>query len=169
VIEAVYDHYNPDPERGRFFATNNMGLATGVFRELRGFDDRFALNACEDRDFCDRCVHAGLRLRSAPDAVVHHHNPLTLRRFFRQHHGYGRGAFHFNRVRRVRGSGRMLYDLGFHRRAGRWLSRPFRESAGPRGLVLLGLLLLSQVAYTTGFVLEAATRRGFLYDLPRNA
>jgi GT2 family glycosyltransferase len=154
IMDIVYDHYNPDPENARFFATCNLALPTRSFRELGGFDEGYVLHACEDRDLCDRWRHRGWPLIYVPEAVARHQHHLDLPGFCRQHFTYGRGAVRFHRQRRWRGSGRLWKELGFHFRIGRWLFRPFREASGRRALGLLGLLLLWQVVNTAGYFYE---------------
>ena len=159
IVDVVYEHYNPDPENARFFASNNMAMSAEEFRRLRGFDEGFDLHACEDRDLCDRWRHAGRRMVYAPDAVVRHGHQLSFTAFCRQHFAYGRGAVRFHRLRAERGSGRLAREVGFHFRVDRWLLRPFRESPATRALPLAALLVVWQGANTAGYLYERVTGR----------
>jgi GT2 family glycosyltransferase len=87
-------------ERGsalRFFTSNNLGMAAVHFRALGGFDESF--RTAEDREFCHRWVMSGRPMATAPSAVIEHRHRLTLKSFWRQHVGYGRGAFRYHRKR----------------------------------------------------------------------
>jgi GT2 family glycosyltransferase len=148
IVDIVYEHYNPNPEDARFFATNNMALDAGIFRELGGFDEGFVLPACEDRDLCDRWRHQGHRLRYAPDARVDHYHRLSFAAFCRQHFTYGRGAVRFHRLRAQRGSGRLWREVGFH------------FHIGPRALALAALLVVWQVVNAAGYFYERLRRAG---------
>src|SRR5919109_3753697 len=48
-----------------------------------GFDTTFRTS--EDRDLCDRWLHHAYRMIYAPEVIVSHAHPLTLRTFWRQH------------------------------------------------------------------------------------
>lgn len=164
IVDIVYEHYNPNPDDARFFASNNMALDAGIFRALGGFDESFVLLACEDRDLCDRWRHQGHRLRYAPDARVDHYHRLSFAAFCRQHFTYGRGAVRFHRLRAQRGLGRLWREVGFHFQVSRWLARPFRESFGERALALAALLVVWQVVNAAGYFYERLRRAGSRED-----
>jgi GT2 family glycosyltransferase len=50
----------------------NLAVRREVFERLRGFDEDFAIAGGEDMEFAWRVQRAGLRVRFAPDALVHH-------------------------------------------------------------------------------------------------
>jgi glycosyltransferase involved in cell wall biosynthesis len=154
LLQALYAFSNLDPENGRFLASNNIGLSRRLFHEVGGFDANFPLAAAEDRDFCDRWTHAGRRLLWAPEAVVLHSHEHTLRSFLRQHFNYGRGAVLYQRLRSRRGSGGLKDDVGFHLQFFRWLRGPLSRHNPGRALVLIGLVMLTQVAYLWGYLFE---------------
>jgi GT2 family glycosyltransferase len=158
IIELVYAHYNPNLDRARFFATNNLAVPTKQFRMLDGFDAASFPFASEDRDFCDRWLLRGWRMIYAPEAVVYHAHDLTLRSFWRQHFEYGRGAFRFHRARTRRGSGRFIRELSFHLNLPRLLRRFFPRVSVQRTMSLLGLLIVWQIANLAGFVWESMRR-----------
>jgi GT2 family glycosyltransferase len=113
VRDVVYYHYNSDPERARFLASNNLALPADRFRAIGGFDAvRFA-SLSEDRDLCDRWLHHGYRMVYAPEVIVYHAHPLTMYLFWRQHFGRGRAAYHYHRARRLRGSGHLRNEFSF--------------------------------------------------------
>ena len=148
LIDYLYDYYN-QRHQPSFFASNNFAMAADQFRRLGGFDTSFPLAAGEDREFCDRWLQHGLPLAYAPAAQVSHTHHLSLRRFWRQHFNYGRGAYCFHQARARRASGEVKVEpLSFYWRL---LTYPLRQ---PRGVLLSGLMLLSQVANVAGFFWE---------------
>ena len=157
ILELAYAHHNAAPGDPQFFASNNMVVAAGRFREIGGFDETFR-PASEDRDLCARWREAGLRLTFVPEAVVGHAHRLTLGRFWTQHAGYGRGAWRFHRARRRRGHGQLGRDVKFH---WRFLRQAAARLSGRRwgsALRIALLLMVWQVANAAGFLLEAAGR-----------
>lgn len=150
TTDVVYDYYNPDPEDARFFASNNLAVPAEGFRAAGGFDERYFW--AEDRDFCDRWRARGLGMTYAPEAVVRHSHHLTPRSLWRQHFGYGRGAWNFHRGRVLRGAaGQFRPDLTFYRKL---LSAPARERPPWRAAALWSLVVWSQAANTAGFLYE---------------
>jgi len=155
TVDAVYAHSAGGP--GAFFTTNNAGMAADAFAALGGFDVRFPLAAAEDRDLGDRARAAGHPLVFAPEAVVEHHHALTLRRFARQQHAYGRGAATFERARAARGLRREGVAPGFYAQLAR---RALRERPPARALGLLALVGLGQTAYVAGYLRERGSSTG---------
>ncbi|HVF49944.1 MAG TPA: glycosyltransferase family 2 protein, partial [Pyrinomonadaceae bacterium] len=137
-------------------------VAAEHFRAMNGFDERFRTS--EDREFCDRWLARGARLAYAPDALVRHAHPLTLRTLWRQHFDYGRGARRVHRAREARGHGRFKPDLAFYlkllreplMRAQKLSRAPEspRAQTAPAAAKMLALLLWSQLANTAGFFSE---------------
>ncbi len=140
-----------------FFATNNVALPRAVFLAVGGFDERFPRAAGEDREFCARCVRQGRTFAYVPEAVVHHSHALTLRQFIRQHYNYGRGAHFFRRLHAVdTGNGAVeLEPLRFYSDL---LLHPLATDR-PRRMRLVLLMLVTQLANSTGFFVERARRR----------
>ncbi len=161
VTDLVYAHYNADTEHARFFASNNLAIAADAFRRIGGFDERFIVLACEDRELCDRWRSGGGRMIYAKDAVIRHAHALSLRTYVRQHFTYGRGAVHFHRIRSERGSGMMRDEMSFHSDFRNWLARPFSGRPLAEGLGVAALLLLWQAANTAGFLYESIVRSGY--------
>jgi GT2 family glycosyltransferase len=133
-----------DPATGTvgFAPTCNVAVRADVFAHLT-FDETFPLAAGEDRDWCSRLAVAGIALELAPEAVVAHHQDLSLRRYWRQQVRYGRGALRWRRAAGNEGGRqpvRFYVDL---LRAG--------LAHGPR---VGALVALAQVATATGIVLE---------------
>lgn len=157
IVDAAYAFYNAEADAARFFASNNLAVPADRFLQLGGFDPSFRV-ASEDRELCDRWLHAGYRMRYVPEAVIYHAHPLTLRGFCRQHFQYGRGALRYHRLRARRRSGTLAQDMPFHRQLPRLLRRPLAQL--PRGQVaaVVSLLLLWQVANALGFFYEASIR-----------
>jgi GT2 family glycosyltransferase len=158
IIDLVYASYNADPEQAQFFASNNLALRADLFRTCGAFDENFRVS--EDREFCNRWRHCGLRMSYVPDAVVEHRHPLTLASFLRQHFSYGRGATRFHRTCAGRKSGRLRDHFGFYARLPRSL-REATASMPPRQMVgLVPLLGLWQMANAAGFFRELLSQIG---------
>lgn len=149
IIEVVYAHFNSDPEDARFFASNNFAVPAAGFREAGGFDESFRTS--EDREICDRWLSKGFRLAYAPDAVIFHAHPLTLRTLWRQHFGYGRGAWRFHSARAARGQGSFKPDGDFYLKLLRAHATRAPKSRAAR---LTALLLWTQLANAAGFFYE---------------
>lgn len=149
LIDYLYDYYNIH-QKPSFFASNNFAMATQQFRQLGGFDTSFPLAAGEDREFCDRWLHHGFPLAYVPEAKVNHTHHLSLRKFWRQHFNYGRGAYCFHRVRANRTSETVKVEpLRFY-----WKLLTYPLAGHSQGLSLASLLLLSQIANVLGFFWE---------------
>jgi GT2 family glycosyltransferase len=151
VIDAVHAQFNRDPAAPRFFASYNVAFPAAAFRDLGGFDERFRY--AEDRELCARWVASGHRFVHAPDALVLHMRRLALRDFWRQHYGYGRGAWTFARARAgdpAAGADRanVLREL---------LAGAHRQDA--RRAPVVAYLALSQLATGAGFGREAVAAR----------
>lgn len=101
---VTYFHYygeqfNPD---FAFFTTNNMVVLRSEFLSLGGFDESFTIAAAEDRDFCRRWQETSHKMLFLEAALVRHSHNLSWRSFLRQHFNYGRGAYHFYALRKIR-------------------------------------------------------------------
>jgi len=149
IIDLVHAHYNADPSRAQFLASNNLALPADIFRNLGGFDETFRTS--EDRDLCDRWLHHGHRLTYAPEAVVCHFHDLNCRSFWQQHFSYGRGAFRYHRSRARRGSGPFRPDFKFYLRV---LRQIVKHGTEKQVLLKVLLLVLWQLANTSGFMWE---------------
>ncbi len=155
LCDYLYDYFGAGTGEMPFFTSNNMGCDRATFERLGGFDESFPLAAAEDRDFGLRWRAAGGELVYAPDAVVGHGHALDLRRFWRQHMNYGRGARHLHRMMDRRGETRPKVEpMGFY--AGLVL-HPLRRPGRAR-LTQAVLLAISQLAMLRGYAAES--RRG---------
>lgn len=161
LIDYIYRYYNANPARAYFLTSNNIAVPAERFRAIGGFDTSFPLAAAEDREFCDRWLRCGYPMIYAPEAKVDHAHHLTLSTFWRQHFGYGRGAFSFHKVRsrslRLEPSPSVIQQikvepLSFYFNL---LTYPFVQTSSQSPLLLTVLLFLSQLANTVGFFLEA--------------
>jgi GT2 family glycosyltransferase len=133
-------------------ASNNLALSAAAFRTLGGFDTSFPRAAGEDRELCDRWIASGRRIRYVPDAIVDHAHAMDLRKFLRQHYGYGTGAVAFHAARAARGNGRIEVEHpSFYLRL---LSYPLRTRGVRRPITACALLATSQVANALGFASE---------------
>jgi GT2 family glycosyltransferase len=159
IVDVVYRHYNADPQRARFVASNNMALPTRTLRDLGGFDPDF--RTAEDRDLCDRWLQRGHRIVYAPSARVRHAHHLGARSFCRQHFEYGRGAERFRRRRAGRRSGSMLDESRFHLDVRNWLWFPLTRVPPRQIPQVTALLALWQATNLAGFVWEAARHNAY--------
>lgn len=153
VIDIVYRHYNANPYRARFFASNNLAIPSKHFREIGGFDSRFRTS--EDRELCDRWLHHGFQMIFLPEAVIYHAHDLTFLQFCKQHFNYGRGAHRCHKVWTKRGSGSFRAEFRFHLNFRNWLFYPFSQVHGRQALSRAGLMLVWQMANAAGFLGEA--------------
>lgn len=151
ITTFAYRYYDERSDAERFFTANNLAIAREAFEELGGFDTSIPAATAEDKDLCDRWRAAGGELAYVPTALVWHAHHLTFRRFLAQHYGYGRGilCFRIFRDRRGKGGSRELRPepWAFYLRL---VAFPAREVGGARGLLLSGLVLLSQIATMLG-------------------
>ncbi|HVN29258.1 MAG TPA: glycosyltransferase, partial [Candidatus Binataceae bacterium] len=156
LLEVVYSHYNrAGAGQARFFASNNMAMAAEHFRAIGGFDRTFITS--EDRELCDRWLHMGNRLTYAPEAVVYHAHALTLGSLWRQHFGYGRGAWRFHHLRKQSGRGPLRIDWEFYRRLA---ISPLAQGDAKYRLALASLMMVAQTANCAGFLYEGARPAG---------
>ncbi len=162
LLLYVYRYYNANPLAATFFATNNLAVRAETFRSVGGFDPSFGLAGGEDRDLCDRLLHAGSRLVYCRDAVVSHAHALSLPGFWKQHDWYGRGAYRFRRARAARQQEPVeIEPLGFYRDL---LQTPFGEHSGLEAVALAALMGLSQLANAVGFFRERWTMQRASFD-----
>ena len=151
LIDYLYEYYNPAKGKDAFFASNNIAMPAANFKALNGFDVSFPLAAAEDRDFCDRW-NLKYPMLYVPQAQVNHYHKLSLASFWRQHFGYGRGAFCFHQLRAQRVAKEIEVEpLSFYFDL---LSYPFSQASGQPKLLISGLFFLSQVANVAGFFWE---------------
>jgi glycosyltransferase involved in cell wall biosynthesis len=145
IIEVVYEHFNQGKD-SVFFASNNLAVSTERFRQIGGFNEHFFTS--EDREFCDRWISKGHRLAYARDAVIQHAHSLNLGTLWRQHFGYGRGAFRFHRERRLRDGTGISPDLEFYFQL---LRHPSLTERGIKAIALTLLVCWTQLASAAGF------------------
>ncbi len=157
IVDCVYAFYNADPDRPRFLISNNMAVSSDVFGEVGGFDPEFRTS--EDREFCDRLLLGAHGMTYASDAIVRHSHELGIADFWRQHFGYGRGAWRFHRERARRGSGCLRNEIGFYATVPKLARLRLRRMPPAAAMRLLALLAVWQAANAAGFALEGATWR----------
>jgi len=158
IADLVYSHYNAEPERARFLASNNLAARADAFRAAGSFDPAFRTS--EDRELCDRWRLGGRPLLFAPEAIVEHEHRLSPLRFGAQHFGYGRGAYRYHRARALRSSGRIRDEMDFYLRLPGLLREALPRVAPRRLPAMAGLLVLWQAANAAGFGWEAASALG---------
>lgn len=151
LIDYLYEYYNPAKGKAAFFASNNIALPKAGFDSLGGFDVSFPLAAAEDRDFCDRWQATYPMVYNSQAQITHYHH-LKLSSFWRQHFGYGRGAFCFHQLRAKRKAKEIEVEpLSFYFDL---LAYPFSQATKHPKILLSSLFLLSQVANISGFFWE---------------
>lgn len=86
----------PNDAGFQFFATGNLSMDRGLFRELGGFDERFELYGWEDIDLGLRFELAGGRIRFDAEArAIHDHPGMTRARLWRREFEMGVTAWQF--------------------------------------------------------------------------
>lgn len=171
LIDYLYSYYGgaeraamqPDSgEQSVFFASNNIAMARENYLKVGGFDTSFPLAAAEDRELCDRWQHKGLPMVYAPEVTIRHAHHLSLQSFWRQHFGYGRGAFCYHQVRSQRNDEPIRVEpMKFYTDL---LTYPLSRKDVKSPLFVSGLFFLSQVATTAGFFWEKATAQNKTLD-----
>jgi GT2 family glycosyltransferase len=155
LLSFLYDYFPEGRELRPFFTANNVACARTGFLRSGGFDETFRYSAAEDRDLSERWASGVGPLRYLPDAIVGHAHDLTLGRFLRQHHYYGRGAVHLARRRRLRGSGRPRPEpLSFY---ARMLAFPIRRHGWPKGAPIAALVAVAQLSGVLGMAVEVVS------------
>lgn len=156
LVDFVRTHFD-GVRRERFFTTNNVAVARQAFLDSGGFDATFRRSGAEDREYCDRWHSEGRKSQFVSTAIVYHHHDLSLRRFLRQHHSYGRGATLF-RTQRARGGRTVRIDPSFYVESIRHGLR-----RGPRNAMLIGL---AHASYLAGLLLETLKQMGNTSPVP---
>ena len=156
LIDYLYAYYS-DPRKEMFFASNNIAMAKAHFLAVGGFDTSFPLAAAEDRELCDRWQQKGLQMKYASDVTIRHAHHLSLESFWRQHFGYGRGAFCFHQVRAKRNNKPIRIEpLKFYKDL---LAYPLSRKDVKFPWFVSILFFLSQVATTSGFFWERSVHK----------
>ncbi len=151
LIDYIYEYYG-STDAGIFFASNNIAMSRSHFLEIGGFDVSFPLAAAEDRELCDRWQQYGYPMRYAPKATIQHAHALSLKSFWRQHFGYGRGAFCFHKAKAQRTEKTIRVEpITFYTDL---LTYPLKQEEVSVPLQVSSLFFLSQVATATGFFWE---------------
>lgn len=163
LVSFLYEAFDDARRLRPFFTSNNIAATRDAYAAVGGFDETFPSSAAEDRDLGERWeAHGPLVL--VPEARVDHHHHMDLRRFVRQHFGYGRGAWHLARRRALRGEAMPLPEPP--RFYLRMLAFPVRRKGWVGGLPLAARLALSQAATAAGIAVEGARRGRRALDAP---
>ena len=155
IVTMVYEHFNRGARGAYFLASNNIACRRDAYLSCGGFDTAFPVAGAEDREFCDRWRMLHRPLLWISGALVEHRHTQTLRKFTNLHYRYGRGAWLYQAKRRLRNSGTMADDMGFHRSLIQRVSRKLTGAPLPEQVKISGLLMLWQFANAAGFAREA--------------
>lgn len=148
LISYLYDYYNADPDRSRFFTSNNIAMSRTLFEAVGGFDNHFPGAGGEDREFCDRWLHLGHGMSLVREARIFHKHKMTLRTFCKQHFNYGAGALRFWRCKAMREKEPPKFEpLAFYLGL---VSHPWKRKL-QHSFALSALMVLSQLANAIGF------------------
>ena len=137
-----------------FFTFSSVVFPAVAFRACGGFDAGWLWRTGEDRDVCRRWCESGGVMVPVTGAVMGHAHGLTLRKCWRQHFHYGQGTEASRRNRRNGAGAPDFSGPGFYWRL---LTRPFRGYGFGTAVLVLGLILLAQVANVWG-TMDAARR-----------
>jgi len=150
LVSHLFRTWNAEPEDAKFLVTANMTVRRQRFLDSGGFDEAFPVPGAEDRAFCARWISEGGRIVFAPEVMVHHRHPMSLRGYWRQHFNYGRGAskLHRRNTSGLPNDGR-VESLSFYTDL---FTIPTTEGYRRQAPLLTSLLLMAQVASTAGFV-----------------
>ena len=162
LADYLYTYFSKEDSRGSFFASNNLCAPTDLFRAVGGFDTRFPFSSAEDREFCDRWEHAGLRLVYAPEALIYHSHQLMFSTFWRQHFNYGRWAPMWRKAHFQRSSEPIRFGGSRFKFYANMLRHPFSCHLGVRAPLFSGLLALTQIAYVSGVIWGKCTDRSIV-------
>ena len=147
ILDVVYDYYDPRQGRAHFFPTSNFALPRNRFSEIGGFSAGWPLAAAEDREFCFQWLQHGWPMSHAREAIVYHRHDLGLSSFCQLHFKYGRGAYHYHRLRVDKaGAGGLRPDWGFYWSCLSYAWRRFPKSQTATLVALLGLWQFSNAA-----------------------
>ena len=154
LIDYLYSYYD-SASQGMFFASNNIAMARSQLFTIGGFDIAFPLAAAEDRNLCDCWQQAGYPMQYVPTATIQHAHALSLKSFWQQHFGYGRGAYCFHQSRAQRTEQAVKVEpMTFYTDL---LAYPMKRTNIKSPLKVSSLFFLSQVATVAGFFWERAT------------
>jgi len=149
VCDYLYEYFGAAEGRMSWFTSNNIACLRAEFLRLGGFDPGFRRAAAEDREFGMRWSEHGGTLVFAPEARVRHRHASSLGHFLRQHAHYGNGARHLHRLLAEQGRPAIPREpLSFYLGILLW---PLRQR-GWRGLSMVPLMALSQLAMVYGFI-----------------
>ena len=151
LVDFLYGYYNADPDRARFFTSNNMAVHRNTFLAARGFDSSFPRASGEDRELCDRWLHLGMKMSFVPEARVFHGHDLNCGSFWKQHLNYGRSAWQFRECKIRNGRKAPKFEPPtFYLNL---VSHPWKKKLR-QPLTLSVLMVVSQIANATGYALE---------------
>jgi glycosyltransferase involved in cell wall biosynthesis len=152
LVDYLLEYFDPTQSGRGFFTSNNLAFPAKQLQAMGGFSSSFPLAAGEDREICARWRDHGYESSFLPDAIVDHYHNLTISSFARQHFNYGRGAWHYNRVRSEQtGETLNVEPVRFY---AKMLASAFQKAPLPRSLQVCSLLALSQALTAAGYVRE---------------
>jgi glycosyltransferase involved in cell wall biosynthesis len=78
-----------------YFYTSNLSVSRNFFLQAGGFDESFHEYGWEDIELSLRLKNLGMRIVYNPEALTHHHHPISLSSFIRRQRKVGYSAWDF--------------------------------------------------------------------------
>jgi GT2 family glycosyltransferase len=151
LLDYIYASYDKTMFP-KFFTSNNIALSAEKFHAIGGFDTNFPLAAAEDREFCDRWLSQGYKMRYVKSAIVYHAHHLSLTTFCQQQFNYGRGTFLFHKIYAQRHpQQKTIQPLIFYLKL---LTYPLNKKYNQPSFLISGLFLVSQIATILALIKE---------------
>ncbi len=112
--EILYRHRTLMSEAPQVFGSYNVCILRERFLALGGFDEAYRHASGEDNDLSYRMIEAGDQIRFAPEALVDHFHPVSVRRYLYEQarHGFWRAAMYLRHPARMRGDGYTFWKDG---------------------------------------------------------
>lgn len=156
ITEAVDSCFNEQEDSPSFFPGLNFAVPREKYLSIGGCDETFGRMAAEDRDFADRWKQSGGQQVRANGAIVIHEHRTDLKGFIRQYFNYGKGAWKYHSLRRIRGSGEFSESLKLHGGLWRYTRQPLQDVPARLQKKVYLLLLTWELANAAGFAWQAS-------------
>jgi glycosyltransferase involved in cell wall biosynthesis len=156
IVNLVYEYFNANSSSAFFLASNNILCSKLQFLEVDGFCRDFPRAGAEDRDFCDRWRTKQWPIIWEKNAVISHYHHQNLAKYIGLHIRYGRGAYIYQKKRKLRRSGSIVQDIGFHQSLPRLLKAhaSLHQWSMSEWIRTTLALIIWQAANSLGFAIE---------------